>query len=262
MADVFISYVHEDRDLAERLATALQMHGWSVWWDRTLLPGQTFQDVIEAELSTANAVVVLWSAKSIYSDWVRDEAQQAQDRKVLIPCLIETATPPLGFRQAHCADLKGWAGDLADERFIALRRGIERLSRPGAQPEPVWMRNVDYARRWSEVPEGATLWARAFVYQNRDAVAISLGVQCSEKRWLVGWNSSELVGHEQRLCLVGYPFFKVSVSLSTFGKSDILVMLRLVAPDGAQHGEPFHIRSNMVPTTEHTNIAIKILRKV
>ena len=34
MADIFISYAHEDRSRIERLAATLEAEGLSVWWDR------------------------------------------------------------------------------------------------------------------------------------------------------------------------------------------------------------------------------------
>lgn len=62
MADIFLSYAREDREKAEPLARALQEAGWSVWWDRSILPGASYEQVIEHELSSASSVVVLWSA--------------------------------------------------------------------------------------------------------------------------------------------------------------------------------------------------------
>ncbi len=53
MADVFISYERGDRDRARTLAGALEARGWSVWWDRKVLAGQSFDQVIEHEIDTA-----------------------------------------------------------------------------------------------------------------------------------------------------------------------------------------------------------------
>jgi hypothetical protein len=59
MTDVFISYATEDGERARKVAIALQGCGWSVWWDRNIRAGQTFDLVIERELATAKCVVVL-----------------------------------------------------------------------------------------------------------------------------------------------------------------------------------------------------------
>ena len=64
MADVFLSYAREDRDRAQRLASALESHGWSVWWDRNIVADQIFDQVIEHELDAAKRVVPRrWSAR-------------------------------------------------------------------------------------------------------------------------------------------------------------------------------------------------------
>ena len=61
MADIFISYAREDRQKAEQLAHALECQGWSVWWDRTIPTGKSFDKVTQEALDAAQCVVVLWS---------------------------------------------------------------------------------------------------------------------------------------------------------------------------------------------------------
>jgi hypothetical protein len=53
MTDIFLSYASEDRERASKLASSLEACGWSVWWDRKIIAGQTFDQVIEHELETA-----------------------------------------------------------------------------------------------------------------------------------------------------------------------------------------------------------------
>ena len=40
MSDIFLSYASEDFPRVGHLIRALERHGWSVWWDRTILPGK------------------------------------------------------------------------------------------------------------------------------------------------------------------------------------------------------------------------------
>jgi hypothetical protein len=130
MADVFLSYAREDRERARVLAQALESRGWSVWWDRKLVAGDTFDETIERQLTTANSVVVLWSEHSISSEWVRNEAAAASERDVLVPVLLDDVKQPLEFRRRHAADLTHWTGDLSDSEFLGLVAGIAAKTRP------------------------------------------------------------------------------------------------------------------------------------
>ena len=137
MADVVLSYARENRQQAESLAGALENAGWSVWWDRAILPGVSYEQVIEAELSSARCVVVLWSAAARQSNWVRDEATLALSRNVLVSVLLDDSEPPLGFRQQQTANLKNWDGSASDPAFALLTQGIARVvAREGAPGVP------------------------------------------------------------------------------------------------------------------------------
>jgi hypothetical protein len=127
-SDVFISYSREDRQAAATVAGRLVRAGFSVWWDRDLLSGSDFEKVIEAELATAKAVVVLWSATSVRSGWVRDEAAAAAARGVLVPVSLDGTTPPLGFRSLHVVALT--------DGLSQLLRSIVRLTSQPARAQP------------------------------------------------------------------------------------------------------------------------------
>jgi TolB-like protein/Tfp pilus assembly protein PilF len=120
VADVFVSYVSEDRDIAEQISRGLEGAGFSVWWDRHIHGGVDFATEIERQLSAAKIVLVLWSKAALDSKWVRDEAQQARDDNKLIPIRLDTVQPPLGFRQAQALDFGGWNGDARSAAFVAL----------------------------------------------------------------------------------------------------------------------------------------------
>src|SRR3954454_23558985 len=125
MADIFISYAREDYGIAQRVAEALSTIKCSVWWDRDIIAGQEFDEVIERELDLARCVIVLWSSYSVSSRWVRNEAASAAERGVLVPALIQRVKLPLAFRGTHTVDLTEWDGDPANTDFRSIRRAVE-----------------------------------------------------------------------------------------------------------------------------------------
>lgn len=136
MADLFLSYARADRDVAERLATALEAAGYSVWWDRHIAGGSEFALDIERELADSDVVLVAWSAAARASSWVKDEATVGQESGKLVPLVLDAHLPPLGFRQYHAIDFSAWDGNPAAGAFRALLSAIEARRR-GEAPEPV-----------------------------------------------------------------------------------------------------------------------------
>ncbi|HET7708517.1 MAG TPA: toll/interleukin-1 receptor domain-containing protein, partial [Sphingomicrobium sp.] len=89
MSDIFVSYKKDDRAIVERFVTALNAAGKDVWWDDALTPNEAWDAMIERQIAAARVVIVLWSPRSIHSDWVRTEAHYAQDHHKLVPVLVD-----------------------------------------------------------------------------------------------------------------------------------------------------------------------------
>jgi formylglycine-generating enzyme required for sulfatase activity len=134
MSDIFISYAKEDRGKAKDIADALKQQDFSVWWDRSILPGETFDTVIEEALDAAKCVIVLWSKTSVSKDWVRTEASEGKQRGILIPVLIDDVKIPLAFRLMQAADLKDWVGKLPHPGFDKLLKAVAGILGRPVQP--------------------------------------------------------------------------------------------------------------------------------
>ena len=124
--DIFISYAEEDREVAGKISELFEDGGWSVWWDRKIPAGKTWRNVLEQVLQNMRCMVVLWSATSINSEWVKEEAEEGKTQGKLVPILIESVKLPIGFRTIQAADLTGWNGN---KNFPAFRQLLADMTR-------------------------------------------------------------------------------------------------------------------------------------
>lgn len=127
--DIFISYSREDRQYARNLASVLEREGFVVWWDAALHSGESFDMVIEEQLTVAKAVVVLWSPRSVKSRWVRAEATMADKHGKLAPLIIEPCNRPIIFELMHTVDLSHWDGSTDDPVWLEFLLDLRRLTK-------------------------------------------------------------------------------------------------------------------------------------
>src|SRR3982750_866129 len=103
--DVFISYARPSEEEAHRIAGVLRGEG----------------------LRAARGGVVLWSAESAKSHWVRAEADTAREAGTLVQATLDSALPPMPFNQIQCADLNGWTGDTGSAGWRKLHGSVAAL---------------------------------------------------------------------------------------------------------------------------------------
>lgn len=138
MGQIFISYANEDTDAARRLAEAFIARGWSVWWDKQIPPGMDYAKVIEAAVTAAQCVVVLWSKHSIRSRWVQTEAAEGADRHIAATVIVDDTAGddiPFEFRRLQAVNLSDWQPGRAHAGFdLLIARVASMLVAPAGDP--------------------------------------------------------------------------------------------------------------------------------
>jgi WD40 repeat protein len=86
---VFISYAHDDKTFAERLARDLGDAGLDVWIDfRRIQGGELWRDEIFKGIAASDVVVICLSPASVESEWVRREILMARSQhKRVVPVM-------------------------------------------------------------------------------------------------------------------------------------------------------------------------------
>ena len=131
MSDVFVSYARPDEPRSIQLADMLRSKGYTVWRDDQLPAHRAYAEVIEERLKAADAVIVLWSADAVKSQWVRAEADAARQLGTLIQVSLDGIMPPMPFNQIQCADLAEWDGERDSPGWLKVEQSIAALAGPG-----------------------------------------------------------------------------------------------------------------------------------
>jgi TolB-like protein/Tfp pilus assembly protein PilF len=132
----FLSYARADQHRAAKLAKALEAAGVDLWWDTLIEGGAAFAKSIEASLENSNAVIVVWSAASVGSDWVLDEAAKGRDLRKLVPVTFDGAEAPLGFRQYQAINLSHWRGDSHAPEIASIIRAVRAATGQAVRQPP------------------------------------------------------------------------------------------------------------------------------
>jgi hypothetical protein len=131
VSDIFISYSRADRSRVKPLVDELLRRGWSVWWDQAIRAGKNWDQVIEAALTEARCVIVLWSRDSVKSDPVLTEAHKAKERGILVPARLDNVVVPLFFSRIQAVNLVEWSSALPNAEFDELILAVTEVLSDG-----------------------------------------------------------------------------------------------------------------------------------
>ena len=204
MARVFISYSSHDRERVRLLAGVLEEAGHVIWWDPHIPLGDQYRSVIQQELHSADFVIVAWSASSILSTWVIDEAEEGKTRGSLIPVLLDPVQPPLGFRNFQVLDLTRWSGAPDAPELRRLLLGLEgRPGREAAAPARAGADGGGGGVR-SEAPVGRLRGWTDRVWRSLPARLLLIGLPAF---WILLKLSEPMAG------AIGIPFWLIGILL-------------------------------------------------
>lgn len=132
MIQIFISYSHHDRFMAESIRDFLQRN-YSTWIDQEGIPGGVlWEQEITKAVSNSHAMVVLVTSSSIESNWVAREITLAREKKLQIfPLVMQQFKNIEKALQKLCiADLQGidFAHQNNASAYQQLKNALEQFT--------------------------------------------------------------------------------------------------------------------------------------
>lgn len=135
----FISYSHEDRELAIRVGENLRANGIDAWMDRwEILPGDSLiQKIFSEGLAGADVFIIIISQNSVDSKWVKQELDVALIKRIegvsrVIPLRVGNVVMPAPLLSLKWIDMSGDFNEKLRELQMAIYQVRERppLGRP------------------------------------------------------------------------------------------------------------------------------------
>ena len=159
MADVFLSYARPNLKDAKRIADLLRADGLDVWYDENLPAHRPYTDVISEQLDAASAVLVLWTADSAASHWVRSEANRALQTGRLVQLRLDDARLPM--KAANILETIGNTPHVRINRLFGDRAEVwikQERANPGASiKDRIAYEMVEDAERTGKLKPGGTI---------------------------------------------------------------------------------------------------------
>ncbi len=175
---IFISYSKLDPQPTRELADFLTARGYSVWWDADLTAGEVFREVIDRELDAADAVIVMWTAHSVASNWVIAEADHAARRNRLITLRTADLEPwriPKPYNTYHTDLVSNRESILAAVRRVAGEPPKPEVKAVPASLSEATLREALALEHWQAIKaRGDVAKLRAFLKEFGDTKCASL----------------------------------------------------------------------------------------
>ena len=119
---VFISYSHQDKAFAKKLAGELAGQGMKVWWDfDSLKGGQDWQKEIERGIKQCDFFLVALTPDAVNSEWVGNEITYASlAQKTIIPLHLKKCEVPIGLVKKQYIDFENQTQKAAIKELLGI----------------------------------------------------------------------------------------------------------------------------------------------
>jgi internalin A len=119
---VFISYSHQDKAFAKKLASELEGQGMKVWWDfDSLKGGQDWQKEIERGIKQCDFLLVALTSDAVASEWVGNEITDANNaQKTIIPLHLKKCEVPIGLIKKQYIDFEKQTQKAAIKELLGI----------------------------------------------------------------------------------------------------------------------------------------------
>jgi hypothetical protein len=133
MADVYIVYASEDRNIAKILHDLISEQ-WTVWWDDYIVG--PYSNKIEKEIEKSGCVIALFSRVSREKITVLAELDLAVKlKRIIIPIKIEAVEPTYPHNINSTIDLSTWNGEYDNYNFLLLQKKLAKVVMPRKKPK-------------------------------------------------------------------------------------------------------------------------------
>jgi hypothetical protein len=126
---IFISYSHEDRDIAERVAAQLAGLGFRPMWDKDLLPGVSFTDQIKRGIAYAHVFLPVLTEASSKRPWVHQEIGYAMGLDIPVLPLAVGKLPGEMIQQLQAVNVSPHLDDLANRLTAKVLKDLMSYAR-------------------------------------------------------------------------------------------------------------------------------------
>lgn len=110
MSDIFLSYVLDDLDKAQRLHDAFKQQGWTVWFDPVRLYINDATEEVDREIKGAKVIVALWSRRAVRASSFVRESLNRMSSALPVFVRLDWRVPSSTLAPARVFNLSDWDG--------------------------------------------------------------------------------------------------------------------------------------------------------